>query len=302
MKNLKAYISFVIMEVIYGLSIFFTSSLLESGNTLDILALRFLICSIACILLRAAGVIKINVKGKPIKLLIIMTIFQPVLYFIFETLALSRATTMITGMMLAMMPVIIIIMERIFLKEKNTIIQNVLILLSVFGALFISYMSTQKEGKNTLLGILFIFLGMLCSGLFTISVRKASDTFTGIEITYYMAIAGAIAYNFINFIVRLSKNDLVGYFDLLFNFKNIIGFIYLSMVSSIVATFLGNYSLSRVQASTLTAFSGVSTITSILASIFLRGEVLMYYHIIGAVLILTGSIGNAYIKNKKDRL
>ena len=58
--------------------------------------------------------------------------------------------------------------------------------------------------------------------------------------------------------------------------------------------------MSKLQASTVAAFGGVSTIVTILIGVF-RGEQIFYYHYIGFALILARMIGVSYIAIKKDR-
>ena len=64
---------------------------------------------------------------------------------------------------------------------------------------------------------------------------------------------------------------------------------------------MNNFSMSKLQASTVAAFSGVSTIVTILVGVVFLDEKLYYFHYIGFVLILARMIGVSYIAIKKDK-
>ena len=83
--------------------------------------------------------------------------------------------------------------------------------------------------------------------------------------------------------------------------SNIIGFIFLGVISTIVATGMNNFCLGRMQASTMSAFGGLSTVTTILIGVFIGGEELYYYHYIGVALILIRAIGVSTIAILRDR-
>jgi len=77
-------------------------------------------------------------------------------------------------------------------------------------------------------------------------------------------------------------------------------FIFLAVVSTIVATLANNYALSKVKPSVISAFSGVSTITTIVLGATIGGESIEHFHIIGTVLIICCVFGVNYFKKKKE--
>ena len=80
-----------------------------------------------------------------------------------------------------------------------------------------------------------------------------------------------------------------------------IGFLFLGVLSTIVATGMNNYALSKMQVSSMAAFSGVSTMVTIIIGVFFRSESLYYYHYIGLSLIITRMIGVSAISIVKDK-
>ena len=125
-----AYIFAFLKNVIYGLSVFFTGSLSESVDVLDILALRFLLSFGVMWLFKMAKIIKVDIgfsdflchkkDRRNLKLLLLTALFEPVLYMLFETLGISMTTGVTAGVILSLMPIASCISETVILKEKTT--------------------------------------------------------------------------------------------------------------------------------------------------------------------------------------
>ena len=102
-----AYLFTILKNVIYGASVFFTSSLSNSTDVLDLLSLRFLMSFTVLFLLKTTGVLKIRVGLRDIfqpterhafvKPLLLSALFEPVLYMVLETLGITMTTSITTA-------------------------------------------------------------------------------------------------------------------------------------------------------------------------------------------------------------
>lgn len=309
--NISAYIFTVLKCIIYGSTPFFTIELSKSCDTLDILALRFILSLAVMWGLKFFGILKIRVGIKDILLrtehrpfiknLILTAIFEPVLYMLFETLGISMTNGITTAVILSLSPIISCTCEMIFFREHPTPLQAVFLGCGIFGAIYIAVNTGSAEGKSSSLGIIFIILALVCGSLFGVFARKSSVHFSSMEITYGSCILGAVAFNFANIVRHLAAGDILHYFDPYFNVQNIIGFAVLGILSTIVATAMGNYAVARLRISTLAAFGGISTIATVLIGVIFGGESLMPYHYIGFPFILIRMIGVSAISMINDR-
>ena len=308
--NFIIYILAFLKNAIYGLSIFFTSSLTASTDVLDILALRFLMSFVVFWLLKVCGIFKIKLGVKDffvknertpyIKNLLLTAIFEPVLYMIFETCGISMTTGITAAVILSLAPITSCIFEIIFLKENASFAKKIFLLLGIVGVVFIAVNTKSSEGKDTLLGILMITCAVITGSLYSVFSRKSSKAFSGMEISYFTALLGALIFNSVNIVRHLIRGDILHYFDPYFNWENLIGFVFLAVVSTIVATSMNNYALSKMQVSTMAAFSGVSTFTTIIVGVIFFNEKLYYFHIIGLTLIVIRMVGVTCISIKKQ--
>ena len=293
-----AYLAAVFKAIIYGTTVIFVGKLLETTDVFDVLALRFLTSACAFLLLQAFGIIKVNFKGKSLKLLAATALFEPVLYFTFETYGIKNTTVIMAGILTALAPFFTVALETIFLKEKTNAKQRLFLLVRILGVVLITVFA-QNSGESSIAGIIFMLLAVISGSAFVVCSRGTSQNFTSTEITYFSALSGAVVFNAINIVRHLSTGTITSYFVPLMNIDNVIGIIFLGVCSSIMATGLNNYALSKVQASIISALSGLATVTTIITGVLFNNEVLYWYHIAGTILILIGIIGMSYASSKK---
>lgn len=303
------YILAFLKNAIYGLTVFFTDSLISSTSVMDVLALRFLMSAVVMYLLKITRIIKIEVGIKDffvknnrsvfIKTLLFMAIFEPVLDMFFETVGISMSTGVTVGVISSLAPISSCIVEEVILKEKSSALQKVLLALGIFGVAYIAVNTSTTDGKDTVVGMLCIALAAVTGSLYSAFTRKCSSAFTAMERTYISCILGAIVFNAINVVRHIFIGDLQNYFKPYFDWKNLVGFFVLSILASIVAVGMNNYALNRMQVSTMAAFNGVSTMVTIVVGVFINGEKLYGFHAIGLSLIVIRMIGVSYLEIRK---
>ena len=294
------YLCIIFRNAIYGSSVFFTRDLLESTDVLDVLAIRFLMSSLVFLLLMTCKVIKVNFKGKSLKYIFLAGLFEPVLYFWFETVGYDNTSAIVGAVIASTGPIVTVFTQYFVLKEKNTWLQNIFVLFGVAGALYIVLNTKTGDGNNSVLGMLFVFLAVAVGTLYTAFSRKTSGTkeFSAMEITCFTAFMGAIAFNGVNIVRHLYRGDIETYFTPLADGGNLVGFFFLAVVSTIVATLAGNYALSKIPPSRAGAFGGVSTITTIALGVLIEGEKLYPFHIVGTALTIICIFGVNYFRKK----
>ncbi len=305
-----ALLFLLLKNVIYGATVFFTGELSASVDVLDILALRFLMSFAALFVLKQMKILKIRVGVRDIfrptelhryiKPLLAASVFEPVLYMMFETLGITMTTGITAGVLLSLNPISNCICEEIFLKEKSTPMQKVFLALGIFGVVYISVNTASAGGKDTPLGILCIVLAVICGSLFLAFSRKSSPHFSAFEITYFSSMLGTVVFNFINVARHLAAGDIAQYFSPYCSLDNMIGFVFLAIGSTIIATSMNNYAMSKTQLTTASAFGGVSTVVTVLIGV-LCGEKLYGFHMIGFAFILLRMVGVSWIAIRNSR-
>lgn len=307
-----AYIFAFLKNAIYGTTNFFTKGLNSNNiDAIDILALRFLLSFVVLFLLKSTKIIKIEVGVKDvfqkterhqfIRPLFLAALFSPVIEMLFETTGFTKTSAVTAGVILSLMPIMACVCESLVLKEDTTTVQKIFLTLGVIGVIYIAINTDTSNGTDTLFGIICLIIATTAGPTYLVFSRKCSGKFKPLEITYFSCLLGTLVFNAISVVKHLCQGDIIHYIDPYFNPDNILGFITLSIVSTIFCTLMNNFSMTRLQASTMSAFGGVSTVVTILIGVLFLDERLYYFHYIGFTLILIRIIGVSYIAIKKDR-
>lgn len=298
-SNFLPIIAGIVMSVIFGFSFLFTSEALDFTTPIQLLAYRFAFAALALTVLQLIGVIKVNFRGKPLHKLLFLTIFHPIIYFILETFGLKMTSVSEGGMLIGIIPVVVASLAVIILKERPSIWQIASILLSVMGVLFIVFMKGSTSSGGNYYGILILFGAVLAAGMYNILSKQLSAYFNSMEITYVMMWIGAIVFNLIFFGELFFEGRVSSYFHLLKNPQVLLSVFYLAIVSSIVAFFLLNFMLARMEVSRSAVFANLTTVTSIAAGVIFRNDPFYWFQIVGSLLILLGVYGTNYFGMSK---
>lgn len=298
-KNL-AILSAIGFTFIFGFSFMFSKVALEVITPIEMIAYRFLLAALVLYIFKLLNLIKIDLKGKNIKVILLASLAEPVIYFIFESLGLNLTSSFEAGLMISIIPVSTTILGVVFLKESVKPIQALFILLSVGGVVFINVMKENLNLTGNFLGIIFLFIAVISSSFYNIGSKKASTSFTPIEITYVMMWTAAISFNGILIVNNMIKGTMANYFTPLLQLKAIVPILYLGILSSIVAFFLVNYSISKMKMSQFAVFGNFTTIVSVFAGIFILKERFLWYHVVGTIMILLGVWGTVYFGEKDE--
>lgn len=304
------YLSAVLRSVIYGTSVLFTGNLTAKVDVLDVLALRFLMSFAVLWLLKITRILKIEVGIKEVVRkskrssfvlpLLLAAVLESVLCVAFETLGISLSTGVTAGVILSLTPIAVCVAESLILKEKTTWLQKLFLIIGVAGVCYIVIHTGNTQGSTSWFGILFLFLSVVSGALFCVFSRRSSQAFSAMERTYVISIPGMLVFNTINVVRHLIQGDIGSYFAPYANWENLIGFVFLAVLSTIVATGMNNFALARAQASTLSAFGGLTTVTTVVIGA-LSGEKLHLFHAVGLSMIFIGMIGVSYIQIKRDK-
>lgn len=285
-----------IKALIFGCTYLVMSDILEKISILDLLAYRFTAAALTFLLLRIFGLITVNLKGKHIGNLIAIAFFEPIGYHIFETIGISKISTLLSGIIVSFSPVIVIVLESLILKERTSAKQKMFVLLSTAGILLIASMTGKQDASSSLIGILFIILAVLSEGFFMVFIRKNTSEFTSVEIAYVLMIASAVIFNSISLVTHIAQGTVTHYFTPLLDGTVLLEVLYLGVLASSGGYLLCILMLSKIPASSTAIFAGVSTVVSILAGILFRQEAFGWYHAVGTFLILAGVWGVSFFK------
>lgn len=300
MKNkgqLKGMSAALLANVIFGFSFIFSKMALDVAHPLLILAVRFTVAFLALNLLMLLKLVKLNFKGKKIGGLIIMSIAQPLTYFIFELYGLKFTSSALSGIIIALVPVGVALFSGLFLGEKPTFWQIVCSIVSLIGVTAVSVISNNGS-KSHILGIILLIGAVISACAFNLLSRNCSKEFSPFERTYFMFLVGSVGFNVIA-AVALKGSYIEGIASAFSSKEFIIAIIYLAIISSVAAFMLYNYSTTKITAICSSSFSNIITVISVLAGVLILKEKFSLLQLILCLPIIAGIWGVNFVGEQK---
>lgn len=285
-EKTMAYLAAFIGNGIFGFSFLASKVALGLVDPMVLIAARFLVALFVLLALAGIGIIKIQLKGKPIGKLLMLGLFQPVLYFIFESYGIANASSSISGVIIALVPIVAFFAGSIILKEHFQFKQLLWAVLSVLG---VCILSVSGGGGNaiTLKGFVFLLGAVFSGAIYTVISRSCAEQFRPIERTFVMFIMGALV--FVVLALFQTKGQLFHIMgEQIKNPTFMMAIVYLGVLSSVVAFFMLNYAVSFLPVRQATSFTSMTSVISVGAGVVFLHESLGIMQLLGVAMILFG--------------
>ncbi len=298
--NWKAYLSGLVMALIFGLTFLFAKEGLRYLSPMVLLAYRFGIAAVTLTLLLLLKVVKVDYHGKPIKGVIALSVFYPVISFVFETIGIKYVSVSQAGIMVSLMPIFVMILGMAILKENPTGIQKLFIAASITGVIVTVAFAKGSGESGNFIGILLLLAAVFAGSINNVLSRKYSKYFTATEITFVMLWIGAVFFSLVSMAQGIINHDLYNRLIApMYEVSSVTAVLYLGLLASVIAFFAMNYMLSKLPVVNASVFTNLATVISILAGVVIMHETLHWYQIAGGVLIISGVIGTNYFSGER---
>jgi len=293
MNRHLAHIAGIAYASIFGFSFLVTKGALEALEPFELMALRFAVAAVLMTALLALGLVSVDYRGKPVRELVAVCLFQPILYFSCETLGVRESATSTAAIVTGALPATVAIAGAVMLKERLGPGQSASLAVSVLGvAAVVLWGGTVGGQAGSLRGLLFL-LGAVASGTFyNVFSRKSSRSFSPVETTFAMMWAGALCFGAIALGVDLAGGRVSGPDGLLARAGGAwAGVLYLGALSSVLGFVLVNFTLARLKASQSAVFTNLATVVAVAAGVLVRGEGFGAAQLLGSAMIVLGVWG-----------
>lgn len=274
-------------NIIFGFSFLFTKVSLELATPFVLLAARFFVAFLVLSVIMLFRRQKMTLKGKPWKLLLLLGVFHPILYFIGETYGVLYTSSTFSAILIALIPIVSLWASALFLHESPTKLQSIFCTLSVLGVITITVGS--NEGQNQWLGVVLLLFAVLADVSFNLLSRKISVAFTPLERTYVMFVMGSFV--FISLMLVESGGSIA---PLVEAFREPLlrnSILYLGVASSVFAFFLLNYANTFLPVTRTIVFVNVTTLVTVIGGMVFLHETLTLSTFFAATMIVIGVWG-----------
>ena len=298
-EKTKAYLAALSFSTIIGFSFLFTKVALGFASPLTNLAHRYTVAALVLFILQQSKVIQVKLTKEDILSILPMSLFYPLLFFMFQSFALQYISSSEAGILQALVPIITLILASLFLKEKTTFIQKFFLCLSVAGVIYIFLSKGANLGVETgILGFILMLGSVFSNAINNILSKYKGGQYRAIDLTVVVILVGFLIFNSLSLVTHFLSGNLMSYFEPLGHLSYLISILYLGILASIVTASLSIYAIVRLGASTVSVFGNLGTVLTIVAGAVFLHEPIYAYHIIGASLIIGGILGMNVFNSK----
>ncbi len=284
-KTVQATLCAALGNIIWGFSFLFTKvGLSVSPDPNVMLAHRFLLATLFMVVLMLMGKGKLSFKGKNWKPVVLMLIVQ-VSYYFLETYGILYTNATISGLVLAVVPVVTIGTGALFLREYPTPRQVLFCVMPVVGVILMT-VSGKELGVVTPLGIVLLLLTLLASAIYKTINRKAAEEFSSFERSFMVLANSALVFSLVG--MNAVDWNVKTFVEPLFHMEYLLSVLSLGLLCSVAAQLLTNYASGKMSVFKMSSFGALSTLCSVFAGVVFLREPMNLSLLLGTVLILVG--------------
>lgn len=281
----RAYLAAIVFSVVVGFSFLGVKTCVPLASTLQILVWRYNWAALLMGLFLLSGMVKIRLTGKPKKNLLLTAGFY-IGFMIFQTIGLIFATSIESGIIFAIIPILSKLIAGVVLKENTGWVQNIFMVLSI-SALIVMILMGSTGVETNLVGVTILIISSISMAISNVYMRYVRQEYRPVEITAAICFMGAIAFN----IAYLFSGDFLHYLEPLQHMEFVIATLYLGTACIVLSAQLMAFMLRHMPAVNATIFGNLSTAISIVAGVVILGEPLLFYHVLCTLLIIVGVVG-----------
>ncbi len=239
---------------------------------------RMLVASLAFLLL-LPRFRNIRIRRQDWKLLALMALSEPCLYFIFEALALKNTSASQASVITTMLPLLVAVSSALLLAEHFSRKNLIGLLLAMAGGIGLSLGGTiSEQAPAPLLGNFYEFLAMVCATVYTIAIKQLTSRYSPLFLTATQAWVGALFFGPLLLLPQIPLPDAI-------LFLPTAAIIYLGLVVTIVAYGCYNFALSRMDAGKASIFINlIPLFTMLLGWLAFRESFTLYQYLAGLLI------------------
>lgn len=212
----------------------------------------------------------------------------------FDFLGLQYIKASLERIILFIYPTLVLLIGRIFLKEKVSAKQIIAILITYFGVIVTFSGELQYNGDHILLGGFLIFLSALTYASYLVGSGWLIPKFGVLRFTSYAMIVSTICV-----IVHYLIVDRTSIFNYVYQVY-LLGLM-MAVLSTLIPSFLVSLAIKKIGASNFSIIGSIGPISTIILAYIFLDERLTLLQLLGAVIVIIGITFVSLNKSKKTR-
>lgn len=298
MKRLIPYLAVVTAMLIWAGAGIAVKEALVLFSPLTLIVLRFTLAVLLMLLVglvfRRNEILGLQLIAKrDIPLFLLGGLFQPFLYFIFETYTYqSFASPTIAEAMLSTQPVFAPIFAFVLLRERVTRNNILGIILSTIGMLLLLLVGSDDFSLGSPWGILLAIVTVSMSVSYSVILRRIPTRYSSLSIVFYVQSFSLILFYVVWMLMGEASAFMNNSTPLLHHSTQLlhsgIAVLYLAIFASVTAFVLFCYTVRKIGVTRANVFNNVRPVFTAILMWLIFDEVLPIWKLIGIVIIIIG--------------
>ena len=298
MKTNKVWVysALVLSMIFWSLSFVWYKDIYQYLKPFTLIFFRLIISSI--LMLTATTLIGRlqKIKKEDRRLIFTLAFFEPLLYFIGESLGMQYVSPTVGAVIIATIPLLVPIAAFYFLKEKLTVLNLFGIAFSTLGVCLVlldntfSFVASPK-------GVMLLFVAVTAAVFYSIILMKASAKYNTLTIITYQNTIGVFYFLPLFFIFEFQ------YFkDIEFSSDMLIPLFEMAVFASTLAFLLFTYAIRQIGVSKANIFANLIPVFTAIFAFWLFGEEFYLQKIIGILVVIGGLFLSQFRKRSKKEV
>ncbi|OYT12487.1 MAG: hypothetical protein B6I18_00455 [Bacteroidetes bacterium 4572_112] len=286
-----SYIAIVGAMMLWSVSFVWSKLAFESYNPFTVLFFRLFIAAISLFIVSKAFGLLQKIDKSDYKILLLLSFFEPFLYFIGENFGLQYVTASTAAIIISTIPLFMPFLGFIFFKERIRRNNLIGVFISFLGVLFVM-LNKDLSIAGDIKGFVFLFVAVFAALGYTVVVKRITYKYNAFTIVIWQNIIASIV-----FFPLFLFFDFQAFKEIGFNsdFQYIV---LLGIMASNGAFLLYTYAFKHFRVSQIGLFSNLIPIFTIVISFFVFSEKLETIKYFGIALVVGGLFISEFRKNR----
>lgn len=281
-KNFTVYIAMIIAMFFWGISFIWTKIVFEAYPPITTVFLRLVLSSI---LLLGIGVLTKRLQKlqkKDLKTIVLLTFYQPFLYFLGENFGLKEVSSTVTSVLISMIPLFSPIAAAMFLKERFSGMNVLGIVVSVVGVLLV-VMKDDFSLAASPKGIMYLLLAILSAVAYSVVVVKMTGRYNVYSLIAYQNSIGVLM-----FLPLFLFFDLDIFIAAQPTARVLGSLVALAVFASTVAFIFFTYGIQNLGITKANSLTNIIPVFTAIFAWWILGEVLSTLNMFGILIVVVG--------------
>ncbi len=212
----------------------------------------------------------------------IIALFEPFLYFIFESHGLTYVSSTVASVLIATIPVFTAIGALIFFREKLNMINYLGVLVSSAGIL-IFIVAGKSNLSFDIRGMVLMLLAVFCATGYSLILRKLANKYRPV---YIVNVQNIIGLSLFMPVFLISEGNHIK--DIVFEPKAAIALIQLALFASCGAFILFGYTVRVIGVTRANLFANIIPVLTAVFAYYSIGEIITVEKFAGIIIMITG--------------